>query len=84
MGRLIGDGGWCFHVLDMAVLPEHQRKGLGDVILTTLLDRIRRLAPPGAFVNLLADPPGRSLYLRHGFVETAPIGESVGMAMYLD
>src|SRR5689334_18393039 len=33
MGRIIGDGGWYFHVADMAVLPEHQRKGLGDVVL---------------------------------------------------
>jgi len=29
MGRLIGGAGWHFQVLDMAVLPEHQRRGLG-------------------------------------------------------
>jgi len=81
MGRVIGDGGWYFHIVDMAVLPAHQRRGLGDVVLTTLLDRIRRTAPPGAFVNLLADAPGRRLYSRHGFIETAP--ESIGMAMHL-
>jgi ribosomal protein S18 acetylase RimI-like enzyme len=38
MGRVLGDGGWYFHIIDMAVLPEHQRLGLGDVILTSLLD----------------------------------------------
>jgi GNAT superfamily N-acetyltransferase len=81
MGRVIGDGGWHFHVVDMAVLPEHQRRGIGDAILTVLLARIRALAPPGAYVNLLADPPGRRLYARHGFVETAP-GE-IGMAQTL-
>src|SRR5262249_13392830 len=59
MGRVIGDGGWYFHIIDMAVLPDHQRRGLGDTILTALLDRIRATAPPGAWVNLLADPPGR-------------------------
>ena len=32
MGRILGDGGWYFHVVDMAVLPEHQRRGLGDVV----------------------------------------------------
>ena len=79
MGRLLGDGGWYFHVVDMAVLPEHQRRGLGDSILSALLDRVRELAPPGAYVNLLADAPGRRLYERHGFVETAP--DSVGMAI---
>jgi len=82
MGRVIGDGGWYFHVIDMAVLPAHQRQGLGDAVLTRLLDTIRRDAPPGAYVNLLADPPGRRLYERHGFVETAP--HSVGMALRPD
>jgi GNAT superfamily N-acetyltransferase len=82
MGRLLGDGGWYFHVVDMAVLPEHQRRGLGDVILTVLLERIRREAPAGAHVNLLADPPGRRLYARHGFTPTAP--DSIGMARTFD
>ncbi|MFN2625413.1 MAG: GNAT family N-acetyltransferase [Mycobacteriales bacterium] len=82
MGRVLGDGGWYFHVVDMAVLPAHQRRGIGDAILSALLDGIRAAAPPGAFVNLLADPPGRRLYARHGFVETAPA--SVGMALRLD
>jgi ribosomal protein S18 acetylase RimI-like enzyme len=81
MGRVLGDGGWYFHVVDMAVLPEHQRRGLGDAVLRTLLDRIRRRAPSGAYVNLLADPPGRALYARHGFAETAP--GSIGMALRL-
>lgn len=81
MGRLLGDGGWYFHVVDMAVLPAHQRKGLGDAVLGALLDRIRATAPPGAFANLLADPPGVPLYERHGFEATAP--GSVGMAVRL-
>jgi GNAT superfamily N-acetyltransferase len=81
MGRLLGDGGRHFHVVDMAVLPDHQRRGLGDAILTTLLAIVRRDAPPGAHVSLLADPPGRGLYARHGFHETAP--DSIGMALTL-
>ena len=82
MGRVIGDGGWYFHVVDMAVLPEHQRRGLGGTVLSYLLDQIRHGAPRGAFVSLLADPPGRPLYARHGFVESAPA--SVGMTLVLD
>jgi ribosomal protein S18 acetylase RimI-like enzyme len=82
MGRVVGDGGWYFHVIDMAVLPGHQRRGLGDAVLRALLERIRRDAPPGAWVNLLADGPGRRLYARHGFVATAP--DSLGMARLLD
>ena len=82
MGRLIGDGGWYFHVVDMAVLPEHQRQGLGSAVLDDLLEEVRRRAPRGAYVNLLADPPGRPLYARHGFAETAP--DAIGMGLLLD
>jgi GNAT superfamily N-acetyltransferase len=79
MGRIIGDGGWYFHIVDIAVLPGHQRRGIGDVILTSLIERIRRQAPPGPYITLLADEPGRRLYARHGFVPTAP--QSVGMKL---
>jgi GNAT superfamily N-acetyltransferase len=79
MGRIIGDGGWYFHIVDMAVLPEHQRRGIGDAILTSLVGRIRRQAPPGPHITLLADEPGRRLYARHGFVPTAP--RSIGMKL---
>jgi hypothetical protein len=27
LGRLIGDGAWCFHLVDMAVLPDHLPTG---------------------------------------------------------
>ncbi|SEQ81061.1 GNAT family N-acetyltransferase [Microlunatus flavus] len=81
MGRLIGDGGWYFHVVDMAVLPDHQRRGLGDRILTHLLDLLRRDVPPGAYVTLMADGPGQRLYARHGFADQAP--RTIGMSLVL-
>ncbi len=81
MGRLIGDGGWYFHVVDMAVVPAHQRGGVGNWVLTWLLDQVRRRAPADAFVSLMADPPGRRLYARHGFSERRDL--SIGMAMWL-
>lgn len=77
MGRVIGDGGWYFHVADMAVLPEHQRRGIGDAVLTRLVEVVRAKAPPDCYLTLMADPPGRRLYAKHGFVETAP--HSLGM-----
>ncbi len=79
MGRVIGDGGWYFHIVDMAVHPDHQRRGIGDAILAELLRHIRRSAPAQPFISLLADDPGRRLYSRHGFVDTAP--GSLGMAL---
>lgn len=81
MGRVLGDGGWYFHIADLAVVPEHQRRGIGTAILSALLERVAAESPPGAFVTLLADPPGRRLYERHGFRATAP--DSIGMSLTL-
>ncbi|SDO96975.1 Acetyltransferase (GNAT) domain-containing protein [Microbacterium sp. ru370.1] len=77
MGRVVGDGGWYFLVADMATLPSHQRRGLGRRILEDLLAEIRERAPEGAYVTLLADPPGQALYRSLGFTE--PTNGSVTM-----
>lgn len=79
MGRVIGDGGWYFHVADMATLPEHQGQGLGRRVLADLLAQIDEVAPPDAYITLMADAPGRRLYESMGFVETAP--HSLGMRL---
>lgn len=81
MGRVIGDGGWYFHIADMAVHPKHQRKGLGDVILKTLLNQIKQEAPPDGtpYITLFADEPGKKLYYKNGFRDAAP--EELGMVV---
>lgn len=78
MGRVIGDGTWYFHIADIATEPDHQRRGLGRAVMEELIARIDGAAPPGPYITLLADPPGRKLYRSLGFVESAP---SVGMRL---
>lgn len=82
MGRIIGDGGWYFHIADMATLPEHQRKGLGGIILQHLLAYIKDNSPEDGtpYINLFADPPGRRLYEKNGFVAGETFDE-LGMVM---
>jgi len=78
MGRLIGDGGCFFQVVDIAVHPEHQGVGLGKAIMEAIMKYIARELPTSAYVSLIADVPANKLYEKFGFVETAP--RSLGMA----
>ncbi|MFF2495995.1 GNAT family N-acetyltransferase [Agromyces sp. NPDC058064] len=78
MGRTIGDGGWYFHIADIATDPAHQRRGLDRRVLDWLIADIRERAPEGAYISLIGDPPGQRLYRSLGFDDVAP---SLGMAM---
>ena len=74
MGRALGDGGWYFHIADVATDPAHQRRGLGRRVLEWLLAEIARRAPANPYISLLADAPGQPLYRALGFVDTTSLG----------
>ncbi|MBN9348992.1 MAG: GNAT family N-acetyltransferase [Devosia sp.] len=78
MGRVIGDGGTAYQVVDIAVLPPHQGQGLGKRIVAALVDWLHATAPKSAYVSLIADGPAKDLYAQYGFEPTAPA--SIGMA----
>jgi GNAT superfamily N-acetyltransferase len=78
MGRVIGDGGTAYQLVDIAVLPEHQRNGLGKRIVGALVGWLHVNAPKSAYVSLIADGPAKDLYAQFGFKSTAPA--SIGMA----
>lgn len=75
MGRIVGDDGAVYHITDMAVHPDHQRRGLGTAIMEYLLEYIRTTAPPQAYVNLMADIDG--FYEQFGFEETRPASKGM-------
>ena len=78
MGRVVGDGGLNFDVVDVAVHPDYQRQGLGTRIMQALMEYIDATAPDSAYISLLADDGSPKLYRRFGFEFTAP--STVGMA----
>jgi GNAT superfamily N-acetyltransferase len=75
MGRIVGDDGAVYHVCDMAVHPDHQRRGLGTRVMERLLWYLDETAPPGAYVNLMADVDG--FYEQFGFEETRPASKGM-------
>ena len=78
MGRVVGDGGTVFVVVDIAVRQDHQGRGLGKRIMAALDAWLRANAPSSAYVMLVADGEARHLYAQFGFVDTAPA--SISMA----
>ncbi|WP_292020851.1 MULTISPECIES: GNAT family N-acetyltransferase [unclassified Brevundimonas] len=80
MGRIIGDGGLFFQIVDMAIEPAHQGRGLGKAIMTALMDRLRSHAQ-GAYVSLIADGEANRLYAQYGFEPTMP--KSIGIAQVI-
>lgn len=79
MGRLIGDGGLFFQVVDMAVDPAHQGQGIGKAIMRAIVAHLHETAPSGAYVSLIADGDAHHLYAQFGFAPTAPA--AIGMAL---
>jgi GNAT superfamily N-acetyltransferase len=81
MARVIGDGGLCFQVSDVAVHPDHQARGLGKALMSRIVAYLQENVPAGSFVNLLADGEAHRLYAQFGFRPTAP--DSIGMDLVI-
>lgn len=81
MGRMVGDGALFLQVVDIAVRPDWQRRGLGRRIMAALMDQARHRAPKGVIVTLLADGDACRLYEAFGFRLSAP--RSQGMLLRL-
>lgn len=76
MGRIVGDDGCFYFVVDIAVVPELQGRGLGKRIMDALDAWLKANAPPTAHVSLFADGDAKHLYARYGFAQS---DKSVGM-----
>jgi ribosomal protein S18 acetylase RimI-like enzyme len=75
MGRVIGDDGCFYQLVDIAVHPDHQRQGLGTRVVTELMKYVEETAPPSAYTFLISDVDG--FYEQFGFEDAGP--ESKGM-----
>lgn len=83
IGRVIGDGGCFFEIVDIAVEPDHQKKGLGDMIMEGLMAFINDKAPDTAYVSLMADHGTPEFYKRFGFKASLP-PEKSGMSLRIN
>ncbi|MFS0859250.1 MULTISPECIES: GNAT family N-acetyltransferase [Paenibacillus] len=77
MGRVIGDGGCFFQVVDIAVRPDQQGRGYGKLIMSEIMNYLCEHVPARGLVSLLADVPADRLYAQFGFTYTSPKSEGM-------
>lgn len=81
MGRIIGDNGCFFTIVDIAVIPELQGQGLGRRIMAALDVWVQKHVPESAYVTLVADGDAKYLYSKFGFVESTPVAVNMEYVM---
>jgi len=81
MGRIIGDNGTVFTVVDIAIVPALQGRGLGRRVLVALDAWLQANVPESAYVTLVADGDAKYLYAKFGFAESAPFAVNMEYIM---
>lgn len=85
MGRIVGDGAVICYIQDLVVIPEAQGKGVGSMIINSLIDYVKSIKEEGTTMMLcLMCAKGREpFYEKHNFMArpTAKLGP--GMIQYL-
>lgn len=84
MGRVIGDGGRFFIMVDILVLPKFQGIGIGSAIVTRLIKWVKDNAPWNSRLWLLAADGREGFYERFGFVRRPAPGLGAGMQLFFD
>lgn len=82
-GRVVGDGALVFHVQDVIVIPEHQRKGIGTSIMEAIMKYINQTAKPTAYIALFSARGLENWYGRFGFIERPHKNLGPGMAFFM-
>ncbi|SON48461.1 GNAT family N-acetyltransferase [Vibrio tapetis] len=70
MGRVVGDGACNFEVVDVAVNPTYQGKGLGRNVMEYIDNYLSQVALEGSYVSMIADEP--AFYQKLGYKLVSP------------
>jgi len=82
MGRVVGDGGLFLFVVDIAVTPAWQRRGLGRRIMQALMEQVHGRAQSRTMVGLIAEGIAYRLYEQFVFKLVAPVAQ--GMVLRIE
>ncbi|HDI3193302.1 TPA: GNAT family N-acetyltransferase [Vibrio cholerae] len=75
MGRVVGDGACNFEVVDVAVDPSYQGRGLGRKVMEYIDSYLSSVALDGSYVSMIADEP--AFYEKLGYKLVSPSSEGM-------
>lgn len=85
MGRIVGDGAVVCYIQDLVVIPEYQGKGVGSMIIKSLIEFVESIRFENTTMMLcLMCAKGREpFYKKHGFIARPTDSLGPGMIQYL-
>lgn len=84
MGRMTGDNVLSFFIQDVVVLPDYQNKGVGALIVNSLLDYVYRHATSSTIVSLMASKGKEYFYEKIGFQKRDGLIKGMGMELTIN
>lgn len=84
MGRMTGDNILSFFIQDIVVLPSYQNKGVGTLLVNSLLDYVYRHATSASVVSLMASKGKESFYEKIGFQKRDGLIKGMGMELIIN
>ncbi len=86
MGRLVGDGAVICYIQDLIVIPEYQGKGVGNMIIESLIDYVKEMQLPGTqiMLDLMCATGRENFYKKYGFIARPTDRLGPGMIRYID
>ena len=84
IGRVVGDARIVFFLKDIIVHPKFRNKGVGTIVVNTLLERIRLICCDHAYVGLMSTVGAEGFYEKFGFITRPNNHFGSGMVMYVE
>lgn len=79
MGRVTGDGAMSYDIKDIAVIPDYQGKGIGKIIIESILEYISHSTPYDVCAQLISTENKEGFYEKYGFGRKPGAGMGHGM-----
>ena len=84
IGRVVGDGRIVFFLKDIIVHPKYRNKGVGTIVVNTLLERIQSICCDHSYVGLMSTVGTEGFYEKFGFITRPNNHFGSGMVMYVE